>query len=85
MSIGEIRADVDAVATVLDRLAGSYRTGSQQIRDAATSLSRTGKDSNRPELTNAVSIARLAAQEAGHTATTAAEAGRLCSAYAWQL
>ena len=85
MSIGEIRADVDAIAAVLDQLTGSYRMGSQQVRDAATTLSSAGKDSNRPELSGAVSVAHLAAQEADHTATTSTEASRLCSAYAWQL
>jgi hypothetical protein len=83
--IGEIRADVDATAAVLDQLAGSHRTRSQQVQDAATVVSRAGKDSNRPELSDAVDVAHLAAQEADHTATTVAEAGRLCSAYAWQL
>lgn len=85
MPIGELRTDVDAVATVLSHLAGTYRTASQQIRDAATALSHAGQDSNRPELSAAVTTAHLATQEADHTAATVAEAGRLCSAYAWQL
>jgi hypothetical protein len=85
VSIGEIRADIDAVAAILDQLSGSYRTGSQQVQNAATALSGAAKDSNRPELSDAVSVAHLAAQEADHAAITAAEARRLCSAYAWQL
>ena len=85
MPIGEIRADVDAVRAILDRLASSYLAESQLVRDSGTALSGEGKDSNRTELSNAVSIAHLAAQEADHTAAAATEAGRLCSTYAWQL
>jgi hypothetical protein len=85
VSIGEIRADTDAVATVPDKLASNYRTGSQQLRDAAIALSHAAKDSNRPELSDAVPVAHVVAQEADHAATTVTEAGRLCSAYAWQL
>jgi hypothetical protein len=83
--IGDVRADVDAIRAVLDRLAGSYRTGSQQVRDAAATLSHSGKDSNRPELSDAVSVGQLATEKADRTATIVAEAGRQCFTYAWQL
>lgn len=85
MSIGEIRAEVDAVGVVLGRVAGGYLTESEEVATAAMALTSVGKGSNRTELYDAVGAAHAAGREARQAAAAVAEAGRLCSAYVWQL